>query len=489
MSNARTSQPLPLRLRLRAAIVIAAAVGVLVCEDAAATSQAELEQLVRDQARRLDEQDARVRELERQLAALAPPPPAAHENNVSLQGTPGRAPAVTATDHAFAIGDSANQLRFHAVLNVDGRYFGEQNPPPGADTWLLRQARPILEGTLSQVYDFRLTPDFGGGKTVIQDAFLTGRFSSEFQITAGKFKTPFGLERLQYDTDIRFIERGLPNNLVPNRDLGIQIAGESLGRRLNYAFAAQNGVSDGGSSDAIGDVDSNNGQEFTARLFARPFRFASGSFWQGLGVGIAGSYSSSAGAAGRALTPSYYSPGQRLIFVYRAGTTPTVQSGGRVRFSPQLYFYRGSFGLLGEFVQVDESVARTVGTDTRTATVRQRAWQLSAGYYVTGERSGYEAVAPSAALGSGSGFGAIELVVRAGVLDIDPDVFTGGPASFADPAISVRRATAVAAGANWYLTPAVKTVLDYEVTTFRGGAPLGDRPIEKALFGRFQMGF
>ena len=43
-------------------------------------------------------------------------------------------------------------------------------------------------------------------------------------LTAGKFKVPVGLERLESATDIRFIERGFPTSLVPNRDLGVHSA-------------------------------------------------------------------------------------------------------------------------------------------------------------------------------------------------------------------------------------------------------------------------
>ena len=336
MSNARWPGPRGVAARIRMTARVAVTAGLLLSAQATVASQADLEQLVREQARRLDEQDARLRELERQLAALAPASvpapvagaalaqarasPVAAGDDVSLQGNPGHAVAVTATDHAFAIGDAANQLRFHAILNVDGRYFGDQSPPPGVDGWLLRQARPIVEGTVSQIYDFRLTPDFAGGKTVLQDAFVTGRFASAFQLTAGKFKVPFGIERLQYETDTRFIERGLPNNLVPNRDLGVQVAGETLGRRLSYAIALQNGVSDGGSSDAIGDVDNNNEQEFTARLFTRPFRSSAGSFWQGLG------------SASPGITPT--APEPRAARSCQATTPPASGSSLRTGAAP-----------------------------------------------------------------------------------------------------------------------------------------------------------
>ena len=43
------------------------------------------------------------------------------------------------------------------------------------DTWQATRVRPILEGTLGGIYDFRFTPDFGQGRTVIQDAYVTAK--------------------------------------------------------------------------------------------------------------------------------------------------------------------------------------------------------------------------------------------------------------------------------------------------------------------------
>jgi phosphate-selective porin OprO/OprP len=74
--------------------------------------------------------------------------------------------------------------------------------------------RPIIEGTFGGIYDFKFMPDFAQGKTVIQDAYVTGRFAPGFQVTGGKFKAPIGLERLQSANDIRFVERAHPTQLV-----------------------------------------------------------------------------------------------------------------------------------------------------------------------------------------------------------------------------------------------------------------------------------
>ena len=52
----------------------------------------------------------------------------------------------------------------------------------------------------------------GSGKTIIVDAYAAARFNPGLVVTAGKFKPSVGLERLQSEADLRFMERGLPTN-------------------------------------------------------------------------------------------------------------------------------------------------------------------------------------------------------------------------------------------------------------------------------------
>ena len=89
----------------------------------------------------------------------------------------------------------------------------------------------------ANIYDFRFTPDFAGGKTIILDSFVAARFRPWSVVTAGKFKVPVGLERIQSASDIRFIERAFPTSLVPNRDLGVQLS-RRCGRRRVQLFRA-----------------------------------------------------------------------------------------------------------------------------------------------------------------------------------------------------------------------------------------------------------
>jgi phosphate-selective porin OprO/OprP len=431
---------------------------------------------------RLEAAEQRIRVLERRLEL----------QTEDAERVAAEAPQIRANARGFSLAsrDGAHSLRLRAVLNVDGRSYAGSPPAFASETWLLRQARVIVEGTLGGLFEYRLMPDFAGGRTVLQDAYVTARFRPAFAVTAGKFKVPFGIERLQSDNDIRFIERGLPNNLVPNRDIGLQVSGELLDGRLQYAVAGENGVVDGGSSDALGDVDVDRTQEYTARVFTQPFLQSDVFALRGFGVGFAVGYADPEGAAGRTLLPTYRSNGQLPVYSYRAGAAPTVADGERLRLSPQFHWYDGSFGLLGEYVRVEQRVARTVApAAVRRAALTHGAWQVQASWLLTGEDAGYRAPVPRNAFARSAGWGAVELVARYGVLDLDAASFAGGAQSFADPSVSIRRARAVALGANWYLSGNVKTVLNYEWTQFDGGAPAGDRPDEKALFTRFQVGF
>jgi phosphate-selective porin OprO/OprP len=83
------------------------------------------------------------------------------------------------------------------------------------------------------------------------------------------------------------------------------------------------------------------------------------------------------------------------------------------------------------------------------------------------------------------GFGAIELAGRYGELRIHEAAFP----NYATLASSAQEARAWGVGINWHFTRAVKVAVDYERTTFTGGAATGDREPENALIARFQTAF
>lgn len=448
-----------------------------------------------DLRKRLDAQEQQIKVLERKLEL----------NDEAAKAAAATAPVVKAgpKGFSFASADGANVVKLKGTLHFDGREYLDENTPPTADTWIFRRIRPTIEGTLNGIYDFRFTPDFAGGKTIILDAFLAARLKPWAVVTAGKFKVPVGLERWVSATDLRFIERGFPTSLVPNRDLGVQLSGDIAGGLVSYSIGYFNGVNDGSSSDANvpnADADNDGKGDTAARLFFQPFLNSDNFALRGLGLGVAGTYANATGNATSTLLPSYRTPGQVSFFSFRSfaaasGTTPAVNGtfadGKRVRFTPQAYYSLANFSVLGEYVQVSQDVTRvTPDAGTRSATLDSNAWQVQLAWFVTGEEETFKGFAPNTVFSlDNHTWGAWELVARYHELDIDDDAFTGGTNSFANPATAASKATAWGVGVNWYLNQNYKWSLNYDVTRFDGGAASGDRPDEKALFTRFAVGF
>jgi phosphate-selective porin OprO and OprP len=464
--------------------------GVLILSAACASADE-----VSDLRDRLDAQDQKIKVLERKLEL----------QDEAAQAAAPSTPVVKAGPKGFSFGspDNANVVKLRGNLHFDGRRFYDDVTPATADTFLLRRVRPTLEGTLNGIYDFRFTPDFAGGRTIILDAFIAARFKPWATVTVGKFKVPVGLERIASASDLRFIERGFPTSLVPNRDLGVQLGGDIAGGIANYSVGYFNGVSDGGSSDGntpTPDAENDTKGDWAARLYFQPFQESDSFTLRGLGFGVAGTYVDATGTTATTLLPTYRTPGQQSFFSYRgttaaAGATPgvsgTIADGERLRLSPQAFYSVASFRVLAEYTQLSQEVSRvTPSAGTRSDTLDHSAWQVQFAWFATGEEQSFRTPAPNTPFSLENGtWGAWELVARVHELDIDDDAFVDGENSFANPTSAASKASAWGVGVNWYLNQNVKWSLNYDATQFDGGSATGDREDEKALFTRFAINF
>ena len=375
--------------------------------------------------------------------------------------------------------DGKYSIRFRGYLQSDGRFYPSAETVPTVDNLLIRRARPIIEAAVGRYFEFRVMPDFGGTSPTLFDAYWDGKFAPEFTVRAGKFKPPIGLERLQSATDIVFAERGLPTNLVPSRDLGLQVAGDISEGLLAYQVGVFNGVPD----LANGGDDLSDAKDFAARLFIQPFKSAG---FRPLGLGLAASTGFERGSTTASGLPSYRSPGQQTIFRYNSSSTTPANNvyadGKRIRLSPQGFYYTGPLGLMGEYVISRNEVTRA-GV---TAELEHTSWQAVGSYVLTGEKASFRSPTPKKPFDlREGGLGAIELVGRYGELNLDEASFP----TYATLAASAQKAKAWGVGVNWHFTRAVKVGLNYERTTFTGGATTGDREPENAVIGRFQTSF
>jgi phosphate-selective porin OprO/OprP len=329
-----------------------------------------------------------------------------------------------------------------------------------------------VQGSLGKYFDFNIMTDFGGGTAVLQDAWLDFKPSPKLRVRVGKFKPPVGLERLQSATAITFVERAFPTLLVPNRDVGIQVHGELAGGVVAYAAGIFDGAPDGGSVDG----DLNDSKDLAGRIFLSPFKRGKSALKE-LGFGISGTTGKQSGPL-----PAYRSGGQISVITILTGITA---DGTRTRYSPQLSFYSGPFGLLGEYAKSDSWVKKPDGTRVQ---LEGSAWQTTASIGLTGDTASFAGVRPKKPFDPAKGqWGALELAARVHGLEVSGASVEAG---LIDPTKSVRKAFAWAVGVNWSLTRNVKQVFDFEHVSFTGGAAGGkDRDPENIIFIRTQVSF
>jgi len=409
-------------------------------------------------------------------------------------------------------------MYWRALIQADGSYFmddtnqaGVTNGDSYADKFYLRRVRPILEGTIWKYFDYRLMPDFGMGTTRLFDAYADIRYFREASLTAGKFKAPVSLERLQSATALTFIERAYPTQLAPNRDVGFMLHGEfdkpgfptdfkTLERNQTFQgnfplymypdfIQYQLGVFNGSRNNGNIDSDTNDSKEVQARIFAHPFLHTGIEPLEGLGMGVAGTW----GQPNSDRLSNYQSPGLNNIFVYNANARA---DGTQYRVYPQMYWIWGPFQFVGEYALSNLDVAnQTVvsGADHTVASTNQtdQAWNATISYMLTGEenvflRQGIKprhefdpmyGLRPDRPFNPAEGhWGAFQVAARFTTIDFDNDIFrnTGTLRApvypFADPRLSVSRATTWALGVNWWLNSNVKLMADYSQTSYNDGA-------------------
>jgi phosphate-selective porin OprO/OprP len=373
------------------------------------------------------------------------------------------------------------ELKFKGLVQADGRFYSGDDEIPQNDTFLLRRVEPTLEGSWGPLLGFRIQAQLAGDTATLNDAYADLKFDPRATLRIGKFKEPVGLEQLQSAGSLAAIERGLPTELTPGRDYGVQLQGEFGEGAVNYAVGVFNGTPDGRDGTSS---NPDNAFEYAGRVFWEPFKDDANA-WSGLGFGIAASVGDKSGS-GDAVLPRYRTPGQVKFFNYGSDV---VADGRHRRWSPQGYYYAGPFGLMAEYIVSAQELLLASGVNAGVRRdIENDAYGVTASIVLTGEDASYKGVAkPDHPFTIGAaGWGALELVARYGRLDIDDDAFP----LFADLARSAATASSWGLGLNWYLTSNFKLVANYTQTTFDGGAAGGrDREDEQAFFTRAQFSF
>jgi phosphate-selective porin OprO/OprP len=410
----------------------------------------------------------------------APEPPRTTPPQPSLAAPPPTEPGPERTEKksqglVLRSADGRSELAFRPMLHAQARIFLEP-VTRRTDTLLVRRARPIISARLFKYSELWLEPEFGEGTVSLLEAHATLGISDWLKLRVGKVRLPLGLEYLQSENDMTFGELGLPSELIPFRDLGVELRGDVLDGFVSYAAGVYNGAPAG----AQGDLDQNDSKDLGGRVMVVPLRMTDIEPLRQLGVGIGAEVGAELGPV-----PTFRSFSRLPFFQFVqadpvAGTAGVTALGRRVILTPQAYYYYGPVGLLAEYIDSEQRVAR--GTERYRVTTR--AWQVS-GSVVLGGSPTYRGVEVDHPLDFGAGhWGALELAGRYDELSIDDGVFAAGFASRADSAQGARE---WAVGLHWYLARHVAWKFDLSRTLFVWDSDLRPRSDELVLLSQIQV--
>jgi phosphate-selective porin len=119
----------------------------------------------------------------------------------------------------------------------------------GNSRFYLRRARLNATGKFLEEFDFRFEMDLAGSlgnsagtRAQLTDGYINWNRYTGANAKVGQFKTPFGFEQLYGDPRLYTLERSLANDrLTLSRQVGLQLAGGFLEKRVTYAVGAFNG--------------------------------------------------------------------------------------------------------------------------------------------------------------------------------------------------------------------------------------------------------
>jgi len=340
-------------------------------------------------------------------------------------------------------GDS---FRLEPKLKLQTDFLGvDPRPSPNVDVFEFQRKRIGVEGRIFRDFEYEFEAELFTDQATIRDAFVNYRRYRAAEIRAGRFKMPFGYDRLLPPSRLDFVFRSIVGReLAPGREIGAMVHGEFLEEGLRY----QVGLFRHDGDDAYRGIEPAGGPTAAFRVRVAPDRLISlPSVLKNLEAGVAvtdGSIDSDLGRTGlrsRSVFGQTYFPRQLV-------------SGRRRRLGTELGWARGPFSVVAEYARVwDQRREQGIGGEDLPAVV-SRSGYVSGAWMITGERK-VGRVNPKKPFLQG-GIGAVELAAR-----WEAGHFGGNEIGF--PATNPRAENLAGAserawtfGINWYVNRYVK---------------------------------
>ncbi len=332
------------------------------------------------------------------------------------------------------------RLDFRLKVQTDVRRFSPDQPTDDG-AFHLHRRRAGIEGTLFERVTFQIERELRR-RGPWRDVYANVEVVKAFEVRAGKFKMPFGLEQTTSTSDLDFVNRTFGSEaLTPAREVGVMAHGR-MGSALEYEAGVfrRDGENARLSEPRFllpDEVSTERSRSVAARLVTTPWGRGGGSRPR---IGVA-------------ITSSHVPEGLNSLLgrsTYDMVFAPRVYvRGNRLRTGLEGEWNPGPLGFRGEYIRVAEERLRQGLGDADLSDYIGRSWYASASWVVTGEEKA-GGVRPRASLFQG-GFGAIEVATR-----FEAMRFRSG--SDEGPAFTNPRADYVAgngtrvwtAGVNWY---------------------------------------
>ncbi len=139
----------------------------------------------------------------------------------------------------FVMGDRpslrfGDVLRLEPITKFDALVWHSDLDPNGSDFSFDRR-RLGVQGRLFRVVEFEVERDLGDDERPWRDAFAEFRKWRGVRVKAGRFKIPFGEERLTSIANLDFVNRSMASEaLTSGRDTGVEVNGRVFGDGLSY---------------------------------------------------------------------------------------------------------------------------------------------------------------------------------------------------------------------------------------------------------------
>ncbi len=305
------------------------------------------------------------------------------------------------------------------------------------DATEFRRARLYFSGKAHDKVEWKAQYDFAGGDADFKDVFM--RFLEVpflADVTVGQQKEPFSLEEQTSSNHITFLERALPNALVPGRSTGIQSSrtfGDKRGTISVGAFKT--------GTDSFGDASGDGDNAATARVTYTPIHEDEGRRV----VHVGGSYSR------RGVDDYKVEVRPEIHDMQKVLKTGTLDASNVKLMGLEAAWVEGPFSLQAEAIRSE------VDLDAGGSPQFDGSY-VQASYFLTGEHRPYkqstgafDRVSPlDPYIGKdATGFGAVELAARYSMIDLNDESITAGELDN------------WTMGVNWYLSRNTRIMLDY----------------------------